>query len=369
MPHLRGTLHFPVNVPVEPYDPWSLPYFKAPSGAYSQVSKRTITLTDVREDVLGSKREDGSSNIETAHSFLDTHGFTAVRHATTLIPSFPTLLSNFQDLERINKEYYPEVEALIKSVTGCDQVCITDSIIRGPQISDTKTLTDSDFAKSENLSHRSTHKAEPAQPQRLPHWDATPLGARQMIRNWSREITDLATSKGIIRREDELCAPGTSVDVESDCRIKANYKGPRYAFFSVWRPLNKVTRDPLAMLPIRSLQEDEKMIPVPFVVKQPGTHGDWLREAAMLKVMKGETADSSEMGDGDNAVDAGAPSNLCWHYVSELDVDEVLVIKAFDSDALAGQVAGGVPHGSPDLGDAGYGDARYSIEVRLLAFW
>jgi hypothetical protein len=53
-------------------------------------------------------------------------------------------------------------------------------------------------------------------------------------------------------------------------------------------------------------------------------------------------------------------------------VDEVIILKSFDSASLTGGVAPGVPHGSPELENEGAlhaSEARRSIDVRLIAIW
>ncbi|MFO1061892.1 MAG: CmcJ/NvfI family oxidoreductase [Dongiaceae bacterium] len=53
---------------------------------------------------------------------LDEHGFAVVRQASAL--------GDFKDEAEIRDIYYPEVEALVRSVTGADRVFIFDHVVR-----------------------------------------------------------------------------------------------------------------------------------------------------------------------------------------------------------------------------------------------
>ena len=362
-----GTFKFAVDLSLSPYDPWELPYGKAPEGVYARVVERTFPLIDFRKHVL-----DEDYSMARSREYLRTHGFTAVKHLSSLHSTPVDATGNFHDLDSINEIYYPEIISLIKDVTGCSHVFPTDSLIRGPLTND-KTLSGSIWKVSASTGKtdaskpipqsKCMHKAEPSPPTRLPHWDFTPLGARQTIRNWSRAIADLARQSGIIDHEDQTCQPTTATERASEEAIQQGYHGPRYAAYSVWRPLKKVTRDPLAMTPFSIQLTRSDYVVVPHSIKQPGIEDDWLRDLATLKVAEHAAEKCSS-----------STRQLQWHYISEQDIDEVLIVKAFDSAALKNQAeltgeAQAVPHASPDLGNAAYGDPRESIEVRLIAFW
>lgn len=93
-----------------------------------------------------------------------------------------------------------------------------------------------------------------------------------------------------------------------------------------------------------------------------------MRELVML--VSGEGESENEGGGG---ADGGEKPEeaLKWYYVSDQEPDEVLLIKFFDSASLGDErdQAGGPYNGSPGIGDAGVGEARESIEVRVVAFW
>ena len=361
-----GTFKFAIDIPAPPYDPWELPYGKAPDYVYARLVERTFPLINFRQQTL-----DGGYSLARSREFLRTHGFTAIKHKSLLHSMLLGHTAVFQNVGLINEVYYAEVEYLIKDVTGCSRVFITDSLIRGPP-NNNEALSDSDWkvfastgdteGSEKAFQSKHIHKAKPSPPTRLPHWDFTPLGARQAVRNWSRAIADHARLLGITQLEDEICRPTSATERQSENAIQGGYSGPRYAAYSVWRPLKKVTRDPLAMTSY-DLQHSSDYVVVPYRVKQPGIGNDWLRDLATLKLAEHAADKTSNL-----------LPQLQWHYVSEQNIDEVLIVKAFDGAAfenrrgLTGE-AQGAPHASPDLGQAAYGDPRESIEVRLFAFW
>ena len=59
-----------------------------------------------------------------------------------------------------------------------------------------------------------------------------------------------------------------------------------------------------------------------------------------------------------------------WHFVSEMDTDEVLLIKCFDSGTKEG-LARRCPHSAFEYSESKTGSlsARESIEIRCLVFW
>jgi hypothetical protein len=166
------------------------------------------------------------------------------------------------------------------------------------------------------------------------HIDYSPDGARQILRNVRANIFEEA--RDIIEAED-----AASVPVE--------YKGRRYAFYSVWRPLRTVRRDPLIVLGPASFNAKQEL--VEFANKQPGVNGAFI---ASLHMLKGDNADSHR-----------------WYYASEQKNDEVLLIQFFDSYASRVGRPVGTPHGSPELLDKVYkdGEWRRSVEVRVTVFW
>jgi hypothetical protein len=72
--------------------------------------------------VIRNGREEGSK------LSLDTNGFMLIDHETAV--------KDFYDSEEVKSVYYPEVERLLKRVTGAERVLIFDHIVRNPVLAD-----------------------------------------------------------------------------------------------------------------------------------------------------------------------------------------------------------------------------------------
>ena len=59
---------------------------------------------------------------------LDTNGFVLTPHETAV--------KDFYDPEEVKSVYYPEVERLLKRVTGAERVVIFDHIVRNPVLAE-----------------------------------------------------------------------------------------------------------------------------------------------------------------------------------------------------------------------------------------
>src|SRR5271163_1808289 len=59
---------------------------------------------------------------------LDTNGFVLTEHETAV--------KDFYDADEVNSVYYPEVELLIKRVTGAERVLVFDHIVRNPVLAE-----------------------------------------------------------------------------------------------------------------------------------------------------------------------------------------------------------------------------------------
>ena len=192
-------------------------------------------------------------------------------------------------------------------------------------------------------------------PARAVHIDFAPKGAGKMLRFLRQDILD--DTADIIEAEDRLS--------EGD-----DYEGRRYALYSVWRPLRKVKRDPIAVCDGRCIDPERDLVEHVYKVRlspfpthhsrkfhvltpkqQPGeVNGDFLTEVHMLQ--------------GKNA------ATQKWCYIKEQEPDEVLFIQFFDSHAKKEGRVVGAPHGSPVLLGSEYEEElRESVEVRCLALW
>lgn len=359
---LVGTLTVPVYDGKPHQDPFTRPYMAPPKP--DKTVRISFPLIDFRDGVLTS----GGDYVKEA-AFMSRHGFTAVKHKSRLENR-----SEFDNSTILSKVYYPEIEDLVKQVTGCKTVVVTNSTCRGgkppsaPDQSDVGAFKGAIVAEGAKVEMSKVwHRPVLGQPVRLPHNDSTALGGRQSVRDWMTSLTKCATSAGIIDYEDSLRGAAETNPREQRNRdiIEQHYNdhksgklGPRYAVFSIWRPTAPVTRDPLALVPWNEVAKRSDFVIEPYLNRADGANGDWLKELAMMKIRP-------------EALELNADSDLKWFYVSNMQPDEVLFVKMFDTAGL-GDSSGvelGCLHGSPDLGAAGHGQLRESVEVRCMAFW
>lgn len=375
-------------------DPWQRNYFQPPP--FKNLVPRTAPLIDLRS-ILSSPGYD-------ANNLLKSHGFGVVKHQS----KFLHMLDKDEIEQWVTQVYHPEIRDLVLKATGAKRVFILASALRcgkptpeeyklpvkvSPVQPATGRLIDKGDGNGkatkpaagggQNINkplEKPTVEKKPtviqAAPVRVPHLDFTPLGARQTIRRQDQEIYDAAMESGVIAAEDSICNnhPFHALTREADPLIAENYNlkddlGPRYAAYSIWRPISKVGRDPLTLAPRKeSPTTSGNMIYWPYENKTPGhanLGGDFLKQYAMLGV-PGEGIDTTADHNGGGNIDP-----LKWHYISAQEPDEVLFIKLFDSASLgsSAQHAGAPWHASPEIGDIEGSQLRESIDIRVLAFW
>ncbi|KAK3713678.1 hypothetical protein LTR37_008372 [Vermiconidia calcicola] len=341
---IYGTFTFPIFDGQPQTDPATRPYLAPPKARATL--QRTYPVIDFRDEVFSPSLKSKKGSDGTAKSSLRSPAATHLRDTGFTALCEPTSLtaSSFESQENVQRIYYPEISSLIRRLTGCKTTYITNSIVRkAPTISLTvpeKERTAGASQKVDVGSHQIHLSGLP--PVRIPHIDFTPLGARQELRLWREDVLSLDKAANIVAYEDAICraagvSSGSPVEKTSNGAIAGAYNchsegklGPRYAAFSVWRPIRSITRDPLVFTPYRNISDDPELMMWQYDVRAPGFVGDWNRELEMAKVRP-------DCADG--AVCDGAAE------------------------------AAGVLHASPDIGDAAHGGLRESVEVRVLAMW
>ena len=177
------------------------------------------------------------------------------------------------------------------------------------------------------------------------HLDYAPSGARTHLRKYHEKTVAFASK--IIKAEDELLATGIP---PSD--IKDYYDGPRWAMFSVWRPLKTVKRDPLTSSDCRTFPKEDY---IDFNVLLPsGVQGKVNEESHREQVYLAYGSEKHE-----------------WHWILNQRPDEVLIIQLFDREAEKNGlgIAGGVMHSSVNIEGTEEEEARESVEVRCTVIW
>jgi len=294
---------------------------------------RSLPMTDIRSSIdLGSD----------SPYKLNQQGFTARRHTTALkSQSYPH--SSWNDETILKEIYIPEIEALLLQVTG-GRTIFTDSVVMRNNIHtevDGLAREDSPEEVSEFPKFVGTKVGAGGSPAPKVHLDYAPSGARTHIRKYHAKVTELCSE--IIEAENRLLAKGVW-----PAGLKDHYDGPRWAMFSVWRPLKAVRRDPLALSDCRTFPKEDY---VDFNVLFPSAGGaENHKEEVYL---------------------AYGSEGHAWHWISNQQPDEVLIIQLFDSEAEKNGlgVAGGVMHSSVHVDGTEHEQARESVEVRCTVIW
>ena len=367
-------------------DPWQRNYFAPPQ--FKNLVPRTYPLIDIRPSL--SRPE------YTPADLLKSHGFGVVKQSSAALEQL--FVDGDVSEHALADLYHPEIRQLVMKTTGAKSVFITASVFRrGKRTPEafklptgvgymTSTAAADRSQQTEERENQPAEKpAEKAQadkpadqtrlgqaaPVRTPHLDFTPLGARQTIRFQKQDIYNTALESGVIAAEDRICEnqPFRAPTEEADPLIAEQYNqkdklGPRYAAYSIWRPLRKVERDPITLGPRRESGScDGEMVYWPYLNRIPGPAelgGDYLRQYAMLGVKEEERP---------SIPDGSEP--LKWYYLPAQEPDEVLFIQLFDSASLGtnAQHAGAPWHASPEIGAVEGDQPRESIDIRVLAFW
>ncbi|KAE8310329.1 hypothetical protein BDV41DRAFT_579670 [Aspergillus transmontanensis] len=360
---------------------------------------RTLPLTDMKPSLeLGD---------ESPYK-LSIHGFTARRHHSSLHVA-PYDRTSWNNEHLLREIYFPEVQALVQKVTGCKKVVISAAVLRS------EVYHESDPAPAPQTEENGQNPDEDQIPKPFPpiwgnsttdgicpapkvHLDLSPKGARYHIRKYHREVASAA--ERVIKAENRLLESGVQWDDLKDF-YRGEQKGddgiPRFALFSIWRPLKTVRRDPLALSSCASFPEsdyvpDDQVEPMdshipahlsriidPNAPNLNAANEQQVRDVA-LHEENGTYQSQGYLAYGPRDEEQKAHD---WHFISEQQPSDVLIIQLFDNEmeahARAPQAGvhkmsnlgvGGAIHSAFKLdGQDILSEARESIEVRCAAFW
>ncbi|KAL6718959.1 hypothetical protein ACLMJK_003194 [Lecanora helva] len=359
-------------------------YHLPPLASFNDVL--TLRVTDIRQSL--------SLGDESPYT-LSHHGFTARREPSRL-HSVPYDRSSWNNEQLVKDVYMPEVVDLVKKVTGCKSVVVESGVMRSNVHTEVDTLTkepegdgsdENDAGPCPRLIGFSS--AGGASPAPKVHLDFSPLGARAHIRKYHRK-TALA-ARPVIEAENKLLKSGVKWNELKDHYQKGDDGVPRFAIFSIWRPLKIVNRDPLALSSCASFPISDY---VALDIVQP-TGKNIPRELSQMidpaDPLRKESPEGEEppthLSDSYLAYaprDAEGKSHN-WHFISHQEPTEVLIIQLFDNEMEAktgSQQVLGNGNGSSDVSVSGVmhsafelegqdkdSEARESLEVRVVAFW
>ncbi|KAM0487349.1 hypothetical protein ACHAP7_001861 [Fusarium lateritium] len=329
---------------------------------------------------------------------LSVNGFTARRHHSALhAPPYDRTSWNNEKLLR--EIYFPEVESFVQTLTGCKKAVVSAAVVRnqlyseGDAPSGTQTEEDGPTSNEENKPQLfppifGNSVKDGVCPAPKVHLDCTPKGARSHIRQYHSEVTSAA--KKVIEAENSLLKSGVQWDDLKDHYLSGD-EIPRFAHFSIWRPLRTVHRDPLALASAASFPASDY---VPSDQREPKDNRIPTHLSRIIDPNNPSINDSSENKEADEATYltegylAYAPQDKeqrshDWHFISQQEPSDVLVIQLFDNEMEAQTRAplgegkglselgvGGAVHSAFELvGQDETDEARESIEVRVAAFW
>ncbi|KAK5048148.1 hypothetical protein LTR84_005818 [Exophiala bonariae] len=269
---------------------------------------------------------------------LAVRGFLGV-HCPSALNAAPYFGAHWRDQKLIDRVYVPEAVDMIKKVTGAKQAFVEMVVLRAAAREEV-TNPEPYGAPEGDLPYYDGFQpnCKGVSPEPRVHVDLAPAGARNHIRHVHPKMSDAVAP--IIAAEDRLKALGLSV--------QENYhapgsKNPRWAVYSLWRPVKRVPRDPLAVA------DSTTLIPTDYVPANVnmGTYDQHCYTATFSPRHK-------------------------WYWLPEQEPDEVLIITLFDSlmDKQQPIPGGGALHTSVDLeGTENVTEKRQSTELRVLVIW
>lgn len=260
---------------------------------------------------------------------LDVQGFAYVKHHSSICDGQRVVTDH-----NAEETYFPEMTELICKTTGAKEAIVVNCVVRAGLAVDQENHSfvnlkggslDRSIAalpRDVPLVAGRNHKFEP---NRKVHIDYSMKGVREAARSFRKDIKAMAQE---------------ALDAED-----AGETVPRYAIYSMWRPLKTVKRDPLVICDWRTVDQSEV---VEALYRSPSEIRDeYMVSACMILPPKDV-------------------SKQKWYWLPQQTPEDVLVIKIGDTEEGA---AGGCPHVSPIVHGTEDQEARSSVEVRVLAFW
>ncbi|USW59777.1 Putative hydroxylase/desaturase AsaB [Septoria linicola] len=309
------------------------PMFVGPTP--KRVVEERIKLIDFRN----------SHDIEKGAKGLDVQSFTFVNHKFSLHAN--------QILEGTNAEdiYAQEVIDFMLKLTGASRAVVHNITFRRKTAeSQDQTLDPKQYAVQRRGGERLRQVG--SQPRNGILVNRKGDYTDEPIRHAHCDIT-LDSARGALRYCRKIVKEAAMPVLElEDARSEgAAVKIPRYAAYSVWRPLKTVKRDPIAVLDYRSIDKTEMVVTdfrVPSEVAESGEHvsSGWLHTPPKK------------------------PEALEWYWVPEQKPDEVCIIKFSDSACEDDpNIAASCFHCSPVVLGTQCEQPRESVEARIYCFW
>jgi hypothetical protein len=277
--------------------------------------------------------------------------------------------------------YHPELTHLVKFRLG-----VRASIAINTTIRDIPTLPSNFNATNPRTAAAAGKGNAPVQSQ--PFWffhaDYTPRGARCQLRAVKDSFFADLNCEDVVSMEDQELFFQLKAEIHQAEYVAMKskgvneiwnwngegYKGPRWGILSVWRPLEVVKKDPLAVMDMRDLLKDDgegkgkkRYLGMERVYKdRPGFAQEYLTE----NLMPMPPQPPPEEGGGN-----GNRNRHDWFNISEQTPVEVHALKLFDSGAHkeGSEVVPCAAHSAFRLPGPDEEGLRRSVEVRMIVIW
>ena len=315
---------------------------------------------------------------------ISTNGFQILHHQSKLLPpSVPANTTNFHDSPLITSTYYPEIRSLLSSTFSARSVLIVNTTVRDIPTTDLSTF--------DPKNPRKTPKGKGVAPFFIVHGDYTPPGARSHLRAMLPtfyEATGTHTSTPASEqdlfytlRNEIIEAEDRAIHQHKEAGILPenadhwdwngeNYEGPRYAMFSIWRPLDVVKRDPLAVMDATSLTS------ATAIARKYRDRPGMIPEYKSTNLLPLPPSTTNPTDHDTNTGEPNMNSNPHkWYFLPDQTPEEVYAIKLFDSEAQkqASSIAASCAHSAFKLpGTTDDEDSlplRKSCELRAWVIW
>jgi len=240
---------------------------------------------------------------------FERNGFTLVRHDTKV--------TDFRDAAQVKRIYYPEIETLVRELTGAEKVIAFGDVLRSDDPTKHKLVLPEDGIDPDRVFIDSARQGATVPPMQVhdtannPHIDFNEKTLRRMA--------------GPMLGDD---AP--------------KFANKRVAMINLWRGIETVQRKPLAVCDASTVTADDLVLGL--IGTRPEDPGDFL--------------------EGFNI--AYSPRHR-WYYYPRMRPEELLVFKLCDSDSTKPQLTAHTAIDDPSSPPGA--PPRQSIEIRTIAFF
>jgi hypothetical protein len=312
---------------------------------------------------------------------MSENGFQVLKHISSLLPPQSSTVPDFFDNDFVQQHYWPELTTALKTQLGLRSAIAMNTTTRD--------------VKPETTAREINH-LNPREDKRslggffVVHGDYSPAGGRAHLRHvlptffddtkclepttTSEERTDFFELWAAIQAAEQqaiLEEQGGADERHMWAWSGRNYKGPRWAIFSVWRPLEVVQSDPLGVMDARTFfssssghdHGDRYVIYDRTYKDRPGFTPSY-RSENILPIGPSATASSEAVADQGHR----------FFYIPDQTPEEVYILKLFDSEAQTARGRGSgvvecAPHSAFQLTNQEGKPARRSVEIRVFAIW